>query len=206
MDPPLFVVKGSLFNALFPTYLSTACWAALILFPLAGGAYALAHFGTIDVPTPLILSTYLVLVLFGALIPLVWRIIVILCTTYAFYHDRVVMEYRFFTLKQVSVPYAKITNITVDISFWDRVSAGGNITLHTADDQEPNLVLYNVSRPAELHERIYSLVRSSLDLEHHAPVSHSAPVRVSPSHADPSATAPHAAHHAARRQPRARNH
>jgi uncharacterized membrane protein YdbT with pleckstrin-like domain len=171
MEPPILTLKGSVFNALFPTYAKNILWALVILFPFFGGAYVLGHMG-VGPSTAVVLSTYFVLVAFGALVPLVWRIIVIVNTTYTFYHDLVVMEFRFFVVKQESVPYAKITNITVAVSIWDRITGGGDITVHTADDSQPNLVLYSVPRPRELHDRLRELVAGPVHPSGHARSQH----------------------------------
>jgi uncharacterized membrane protein YdbT with pleckstrin-like domain len=157
MEPPILTLKGSIFNAIFPTYMKNILWAAFILFPFFGGAYVLARMG-VGTSAPIVVSTYIILIAFGALVPLVWRIIVIVNTTYTFYKELVVMEFRFFVVRQESVPYNKITNITVSVSLWDRLTGGGDITVHTADDSQPNLVLYSVRQPRELHERLTKLV------------------------------------------------
>lgn len=162
MEEPLFVLKSDVFNAVLPAYLRNFFYALLFLFPLLflGMLLSLLHFIAYTVSALIML--YAVIGAVVAILPLIVMIVGYLNTSYYFYNDRVVREFRFIIIRQYSVIYAKINNIDVKISLWDRVCNAGDITLHTAADDEPNLVLKYIKSAEKVQFRIHELIQAAV--------------------------------------------
>ena len=84
--------------------------------------------------------------------------IILRLTKYYFYETNAVKEFRFIVISRKSVVYSRITNIVLKVSLWDRITGAGSITLHTGDDEMPDLVIRYVKDPVKLEELVYSLI------------------------------------------------
>jgi hypothetical protein len=93
-----------------------------------------------------------------SLSPIIIKIIILANTTYSFFDNHLLREFKLFKIKRHSLPYLQITNISVKVSLWDRFCKAGNIILYTAEDVGPNLVLHYIKEPGKIEEKIYELV------------------------------------------------
>ena len=80
-------------------------------------------------------------------------------TTYYFHDDHVISEIKFLSIKRHSLPYSKITNITSNISIWDRICNAGDLVLYTAEDKAPDLKLKHIADPEKIEKHIFSLIK-----------------------------------------------
>jgi hypothetical protein len=94
-----------------------------------------------------------------ALLPTFGRAFLNTRRTYYFYDTYVVSEFDFFIKDRVSCPYHQITNVDLDISFWDRLTDAGDIVLHTAEDNADDIVIRYVRSPQKVEEQIYNLMQ-----------------------------------------------
>ncbi len=171
MEPPLLTLKPSVFNALFPLFLKYALITsvpALLLY----GLYRLLHlFGLITLAPAAVVSALVVLVIAAALAPLLVKTIILANTRYSFYRTHIVREFSFLVVRRISVPYTHIVNLKTDISIWDRLSRSGDIILHTAEEQSPELVLQFVKHPRRVEQAIHELIRGGQSVPGRGPVS-----------------------------------
>lgn len=154
MDKPIFILKPSIFNALFPLFMLNLWRTARFAIPIYLAAAALSLIGWLDTAIPLITTWLVIVLLIGAAIPLIYRLIILMNSRYRFYHTHVVAEFKFFIIKSQSVAYDKVTNVSVDISLWDRICNAGDVTLHTADDDTADLTLQYVKDPQSVQDMI----------------------------------------------------
>lgn len=162
MEPPISVVRSSIFNALFPSYAKNLFYALLILFPLLFLGMLFSMLGFLALTVKELVTLYVITGMAVACFPLIAMIITYLNTEYYFYSDRVVREFRFFVVHQHTVMYAKITNITLKVTLWDRICNAGDITLHTADDNDPDLRLEFIIGPERVQQQLYGLIQAAV--------------------------------------------
>ncbi len=81
-------------------------------------------------------------------------------TKYIFYENNAVKDFKFIIINRRSVMYDRITNITLKVSLWDRITGAGKIILHTGDDELPDIIMKYIKDPAKIEELIYSLIRN----------------------------------------------
>ena len=129
----------------------------IILIPIIG-LYFLTEF-FIEIKYKLLI--FILLQLITPIIPLTVRIIVLSNTKYNFYKNHLIKEFKFLSIKQQSIPYKHITNISINISLWDRLSNAGDIILHTAEDETPDLILQYVKNPKALEKKIYKITHQN---------------------------------------------
>jgi len=121
----------------------------------------LNFFGIIQFSLELKLATLIVPFIIFIAVPFSWYLFLLINTKYYFFRTHVQREFKFITVKKYSVVYNKITNIALDISVWDRISNAGDVVIHTAEDNVPDLVLKYISNPEKVEQQIYTLVRHS---------------------------------------------
>ena len=156
MEKPLLILKPSLVNAILPTFLRNLFYAFILVLILFGIAIVLETFNIVDYPNKVLWLLGLLLVIsIGSVLV---KIINLFNTSYYFFKTHVSREFEFFTVKKQSAPYSQIVNISVDISIWDRVCNAGDITLHTAEDVAPDLILHFIKEPEKIERGIYNLI------------------------------------------------
>jgi len=153
---PLLVVRPSVINALFPLFLKNLLGFGIIGF----GVFLLAPFVKLLIPDFPSLSFNLIffLILLLTFLSISIKLFLLLVTRYYFFETNAIKEFKFIVIRRRSVVYTRITNVSVKISLWDRITGAGNITLHTGDDNEPDLVLSYIKKPIKIEELIYSLI------------------------------------------------
>ncbi|MFH1591438.1 MAG: PH domain-containing protein [archaeon] len=159
MEQPHLVIKPDIPNALVPQFAKYAALGiiALLLLLLAGIDQLFS--GIMIFGSPI---TIFYICLGSFILVLLWVGIASLflhSTTYSFYDDYVLKEFKFLVIKRASVPYSQIVNLTTVISIWDRLSKAGDIVLHTAEDRTPDVVLKYVNRPEGVEREIHAMIR-----------------------------------------------
>lgn len=160
MEKPKFELKPSIPNAIIPLFLKNAVRALPLLFLVWLLAYGLSVFSSIGFKT-LFVWSILLYVLF-ILVSLLWRVFILRFTRYSFYADRVVREFRFIRITKQSTFYSRIASVNTIISLWDRLCNAGDITLHTAEDSSPDLVLAFIPNPQQIEHKIYQLTKKTI--------------------------------------------
>lgn len=152
-------LKPSIINALLPAVIESITFSIVITATMYIVIFILSLIGLISFSFPIKFLTLFLPFLVFVLIPFSIHVFYLWYTTYYFYTDRVVKEFRFIALNKQSVFYDHIINITVEISIWDRLTSAGDIILHTADDKEPEVVLKFIPKTEEVEKLIYKLVK-----------------------------------------------
>ncbi len=150
MEKPIFIHKPSIVNALFPVYAKNFF---ITLLPIIGIYLATSYF--IEIPFKILIFILAQIIL--PFIPLTLKIIKLANTEYKFYKNHLIKEYEFFSITKQTIPYKHITNISIIISFWDRLSNAGDIILHTAENETPDLTLQYVKKPKQLEKQILEI-------------------------------------------------
>jgi len=155
MNKPLLVLKSSLLNALLPMLIKILSFSLIPVIILFGVAMLLKAFNVINYSTKYIIVILIILLFAISLIPMIIRSIILKNTSYYFFTNHVLSEFKFIKIHRVSVPYNQIANMTTSMSLWDRMCKTGNIIIHTSDESAPNLVLYYMRKPAKIEDKIY---------------------------------------------------
>jgi len=155
MEKPILVLKPSIPNGLIPIFLKHLFYSLIVGLVLFLVSYVLKWVGVIDFPTSLWIFLIWLAVL---LLPTGLHLIRLANIKYYFFRTHVEYEYRLITIKKQSVPYSQIADITVKISLWDRLTNAGNITLHTAEERAPSLVLFYIRDPEKVEKVIYKML------------------------------------------------
>jgi hypothetical protein len=154
MEKPIFTHKPSIINALFPVYAKNFF---ITLLPLIAIYIGTSYF--LEIPFKILIFILTLIII--PIIPLTFKIIRITNTEYIFYKNHLIKEYEFLSITKQTIPYKHITNISIIISFWDRLSNAGDIVLHTAENETPDLVLQYVKNPKKLEKQILEITHKT---------------------------------------------
>lgn len=143
---PLFM--ANMLKSVIPSTIISAIYAGMALVGIKG----------------LYLSTT-IFIFFGVLLlltvlPMLYSIFVLAFTRYSLFDTHVESEFRFIAIQKKSAVYGKITNITTHMSVWDRICGAGDVYIHTANDDQPDVVLKYVKNPENIEKLLYSLIHS----------------------------------------------
>ncbi|MGE0793624.1 MAG: PH domain-containing protein [Candidatus Woesearchaeota archaeon] len=170
MLKPLLILKPSIPNALFPSFLKNFTYTFLIMLFIGLINYSLISLNLINNFLNIGFLNFLIWILIISIIisifPLTTKIIVLLNTSYNFYNTHITKEFEFIVKKKESIPYTHIVNITIDISLWDRFCNTGDIHLKTADDSQPDILLEFMKNPNKLEHTIYHLIHKNTHKQH----------------------------------------
>jgi uncharacterized membrane protein YdbT with pleckstrin-like domain len=158
---PLFVLKPNITNALFPLFIRNFIYSILFCGVLFAVYTLLTWLKILSINLEWTIAFFIILAFLISLIPLTSKIVILLCTKYIFYEESLIHQFKFINIKKDSVIYSRITNINLDITLWDRVCKAGDLTIHTADDTMPDIVLKYIKNPEEVEHKIYSLIKRS---------------------------------------------
>jgi len=155
MKKRTLILKPSVVNGLVPITFRYFLYAVVVSVVLFLVENILKNFNLIEISFKwwTVLIGLVILVL-----PSGSKLIKLRRTTYSFYTSHVESEFRFLTIKKHSVPYSQIVDMTLEISLWDRLTKAGNITLHTAEEKTPSLVLYYIRKPEQIEKIIYRMI------------------------------------------------
>ena len=151
MERPLAVLKPNLVNALIPIFVRNFVASIVIVFALFAVLQIMEY--SLD-----IMWLIIILILISTL-PLTINIFILYFTTYYFFSDRVISQFKFIKIDKHSALYHKIVNIRVDISIWDRICKAGDIVIHTAENRAADLTLKYIKNPEKVEKGIYDLIQ-----------------------------------------------
>jgi len=166
-DKPLFVLKPDLMNSLVPEFFFSSFRAAVLTGLVYAVFFFFGLFEKLDMAEYQKIIYPIVVVLVLSLPQLLYRGFILMMTKYSFYNTHIVYDFSFIIIRKFSVPYHQITNVSLNITIWDRLTKSGNIVIHTADDTTPDLHLNYVSNPEVVERRIYELVKLHLVTKNH---------------------------------------
>jgi uncharacterized membrane protein YdbT with pleckstrin-like domain len=158
MEKPLLVLKPNIINALLPTFIRNLFYSFIAALVLFGVFLLLRLFNFIDYSTRLVIFFLIIFLLVVSIIPLLAKIVTLSITKYYFFRAHVVLESKLIKIKRESVPYHQIVNITIDISLWDRLCKAGDIILHTAKEESPDIILYYIKEPEKIESALHRLI------------------------------------------------
>jgi hypothetical protein len=152
--------KPSAINSLIPELIKNMLYAFIYIAPIFLGDFFIKRFNLY----PEINQSYFYLAfIIISLIPTLLKAFTLGFTTYYFLEDHVYSEFKFIAINRHSLPYNKITNITTNISIWDRMTNAGDVILHTAEDKHSDLTLKYINNPDELEKFIYQMLKINND-------------------------------------------
>ncbi|MFP4567305.1 MAG: PH domain-containing protein [Candidatus Woesearchaeota archaeon] len=157
---PLLVVRPSLVNALFPLFFKNFFGFGIVIFCI----YFLLSFVNMffDIFVPSVWFVFFAIVIL-TLLSISIKLFILRVSKYVFYDSSAIKDFKFIIVRRRSVVYSRITNITLRVSLWDRITRAGNITLHTGDDEVPDMILKYIKNPERIENMIYSLVHKKND-------------------------------------------
>jgi hypothetical protein len=162
MERPIAILKPSIVNALVPIFIKNLVVLSALLF----AAYAILQFLDHPIYTTWTILEYqihtawliLVSILVIAILPLTVNILILHFTKYYFFRDRAISEFKFVIIKTHAVIYNRIADVKVKISLWDRLCKAGDVTLHTAENDVPDLTLKYIKNPRKVEQAVFNLI------------------------------------------------
>ena len=158
MQKPLLILQPSLINAIIPSILKNLFISIIICIAFFILYLPLTLLKIIVYNTTHIILSLLAVLLIITIIPLIIELIILKSTRYYFFRTHIIHEFKFINIKRKSVPYSQIVNVSNDISLWDRFCKAGDITLHTAEDEDPDIKLKYIKKPKIVENAIYKMV------------------------------------------------
>ncbi|MBR6108539.1 MAG: PH domain-containing protein [Clostridia bacterium] len=80
---------------------------------------------------------------------------------YRMSEDRLFFETGLFNLRGEEILLYRIRDISVTISFWQRLSGVGTVTVDSTDKSAPSLAMRNIKHPKEVKELIHKQVEKA---------------------------------------------
>ncbi len=160
MTKPILVLKPSIWNGLFPLWAKNLFYALPITIALGVIMFVLRFFAILEESLTFLSVSLIFLLLIISLTPLLFKILILYNTTYYFYHSHVTSEVELLNIRQHSVSYDQITDVSMHISLWDRLCNAGDITLHTGKEAEHPLVLHYIKNPKKIEHLLYKIIHA----------------------------------------------
>lgn len=154
---PILVVKPSVINALVPLFIKSF----FVYFFIFLALYFLVDIVNLFFDLfnhSVTFFDVIVLIFVFSFLSISVKLVVLRFTTYYFYDINAIKEFKLVVIKRRSVVYNRITNITLKMSVWDRITFAGKIILHTGDDEVPDLVMDYIKNPRKVEDLVYSLI------------------------------------------------
>jgi uncharacterized membrane protein YdbT with pleckstrin-like domain len=154
---PFLIVKPSIFNALIPIFFKNLIGFGLITFAFYF-LISIVNMLFVDLIFFPTIGAVLVFIFVLTFLSISIKLFILRLTTYSFYETNAVKSFKFIIIKKRSVVYNRITNITLNVSFWDRLTGAGTIRIHTGDDEVPDIVMRYIKNPEKIENLIYNLI------------------------------------------------
>ena len=84
-------------------------------------------------------------------------------TKYALSDDRLFIETGLLNIKYEEINLYRVRDLTLSISFFQRIFGVGSVIVHSMDETNAHLELRNVKNPMQVKELIYSSVEKAKD-------------------------------------------
>lgn len=154
---PIMKLKPSLTNALLPLFLKNLILFTIIIFGINFITNTINTLLQTNIPTYRLGETILI-ILTLTILSISIKIISLRCTTYYFYETHAEKQFKLFIIKKRSAVYSRITNVTLKMNIWDRLTKAGTIILHTGDDETPDIKIKYLKKPRKIENTIYTLI------------------------------------------------
>lgn len=154
---PFLVVRPSIFNALIPVFFKNLIGIGLISFAFYF-LISLVNLLLVDLIFFPTIGVVLVFIFVLTFLSISIKLFILKMTKYSFYGTNAVKSFKFIIIKKRSVVYNRITNITLNVSLWDRLTGAGTIRVHTGDDEVPDIVMRYIKNPERIENLIYNLI------------------------------------------------
>lgn len=82
-------------------------------------------------------------------------------TKYALSEDRIFLETGLFNVKYEEINLYRVRDLTLKISFWQRIFGVGSVIVHSADETNAHLEIRNIKNPKEVKELIFHSVEKA---------------------------------------------
>ena len=76
-------------------------------------------------------------------------------TKYSLAKDRIFIDTGFFNLNEEEILLYRVLDISLKLSFWQRIFKVGSVIVKSSDQSTPILEIRNVKKPKEVKELIY---------------------------------------------------
>lgn len=160
MEKPIFVLKPSIINAIIPMFMKNIVKSLFICLPIFVISLVLSSMGILVLGVDTLVILLIVAVAALSFFPLIFLVAVLHFTTYYFYSNYAVSEFKFIIRKAYSVSYRNVINVSLHMSLWDRLCRAGDIILHTAgESDDPDLTLKYIKEPKKIEQMIYKMVK-----------------------------------------------
>ncbi len=80
---------------------------------------------------------------------------------YRMSEDRLFFETGFFSIRGEEILLYRIRDISVTISFWQRFTGVGTVTVSSSDKSAPSLAMRNIKHPREVKELLHAQVEKA---------------------------------------------
>ncbi len=161
MAKAIFTLKPNVMNAIIPTFIKWAFLSFIVALVVYGVFFVLNLVGIVDYAGSTTMIVLGILVILVAVVVVGIEVVILKNTTYYFYNTHAISEFKLLKIKTYSVPYSKITNISTQISVWDRLCKAGDVILHSAEDKYPDLKLKYVRNPRKIEKYVYAIVNKT---------------------------------------------
>jgi len=155
METPEFTIKPNIVNALLLVFFKYIIKLGIISLVLFFFLLFIKSIGFFDISIPMLIFWLSSIAFLFTILLLSYRIFILSFTTYYFYKTHLTSEFKFLVKKKFSVSYTQITNVTTDVSVWDRICNAGDIIVHTAENQSSDLTLYYIKDPDKIEHLLY---------------------------------------------------
>src|SRR3989338_7046383 len=159
MEKPLLVLKSNLASAIAPIFIKsflTMLPFGIVLWIIA---YALKFFSIIEVSTGALMLAAMLGFLALVFFKMKYKLLMLRFTKYYFYKTHVISVFKFIKVRRSSLPYTQITNIKIQVSFWDRICGAGKIALNAAENGAPSMILLYIKDPYKIEKMLHSLIQ-----------------------------------------------
>ena len=82
-------------------------------------------------------------------------------TKYALSEDRLFLETGLLNVKYDEINLYRVRDLTLKISFWQRIFGVGSIIVHSADETNAHLEIKSVKKPKEVKELLHTSVEKA---------------------------------------------
>ncbi len=82
-------------------------------------------------------------------------------TKYALSDDRLFLETGLLNVKYEEINLYRVKDLTLKISFWQRIFGVGSIIVHSADETNSHLEIKNVKNPKQVKELLHACVEKA---------------------------------------------
>lgn len=167
------IIKSNTFNALFLEFLKQLFLNLIFFLPLFLVYLVFEYVLDLDFRNTAILSLIGITLLYS-LYKISYELFIIKITKYIFTPYTIEKRSGLFTTTSHSLNYSQITDIELNMTFWDKLCNVGDLIIHTANDSviskkiKASMVLRDIKNPLKLKQEMLLKVNA----KNHHPIHH----------------------------------